>query len=310
MAEPMDQTSRKRPTFPGFLLGFLFVVPIFGPGSRPIHLAHRPSYIQVNPAGEHRLRFSPRPRQTLVYSLQTRMDSEGESFLGKSLSLSAQADGEVDVFIRQVSTDGVFTELSSPGIRVFLRTPARQDEFTLKNPPDTPVQMTFDRAGRIRDIKNTEALEEQNPLNFSILEMLRSYWPAFPDKPLAVGESWPDHKRIVVPFQGMNISIELEITFTLNDVVPVAEGRQALVTAAYSASLSGNRQVDAFRGSFEGSGSGTGSLVFELESGIFSDYRFDYMIDGEMVMRKDESRLAEWPFRLTAGASLLLLEWR
>jgi hypothetical protein len=224
--------------------------------------------------------------------------------------LSAQADGEVDVFIRQVSTDSVFTELSSPGIRVYIRTPARQDEFTLKNPPDSPVEMSFDRAGRIRDIKNTETLEDQNPLNFSILEMLRSYWPAFPDRPLAVGESWPDHKRIVVPFQGMNLTIELDITFTLNDVVPAAEGRQALVTAAYTASLSGNRQVDAFKGSFEGSGTGTGSLVFQVESGIFSDYRFDYLIDGAMVIRKDESRLAEWPFRLTAGASLLLLEWR
>lgn len=306
----MDQTPRKGPAFPGFLLGLLFVFPVSSPGDAPDPPARKPSFPQIVSGEEHRLRFSPRPRQALVYSLQTRMDSEGQSFLGKSLTLSAQADGQVDVFIRQVSTDTVFTELSSPGIRVFIRTPARQDEFTLKNPPDSPVEMSFDRAGRIRDIKNTETLEDQNPLNFSILEMLRSYWPAFPDKPLSVGESWPDHKRIVVPFQGMNLAIELDITFTLNDVVPAAEGRQALVTAAYTASLSGNRQVDAFKGSFEGSGTGTGSLVFEVESGVFSDYRFDYLIDGAMVMRKDESRLAEWPFRLTAGASLLLLEWR
>jgi hypothetical protein len=306
----MDKTSRKGSPCAAFLLGLLAVFPISSPGAEPGLPAHKLSHPQISPGGEHRLRFSPRPRQTLVYSLQTRMDSEGQSFLGKSLTLSAQADGEVDVFIRQVSTDSVFTELSSPGIRVYIRTPARQDEFTLKNPPDSPVEMSFDRAGRIRDIKNTETLEDQNPLNFSILEMLRSYWPAFPDRPLAVGESWPDHKRIVVPFQGMNLTIELDITFTLNDVVPAAEGRQALVTAAYTASLSGNRQVDAFKGSFEGSGTGTGSLVFQVESGIFSDYRFDYLIDGAMVIRKDESRLAEWPFRLTAGASLLLLEWR
>jgi hypothetical protein len=237
------------------------------------------------------------------------MESEGQSFLGKSLTLSAQADGEVDVFIRQVATDGVFTELSSPGIRIFLQTLGRQDEYTLKNPPDAPVEMTFDRAGRIRDIKNTEALEDQNPLNFSVLEILRDYWPVFPDRPLAVGDSWPDHKRIVVPFQGMSLTIELEITFTLNAVVPAAEGRQALVTAVYTAALSGNREVDAYRGSLEGSGTGTGSLTFQIETGIFSDYRFDYVINGGMVMSKDESRLAEWPFRLTAGASLLLLEW-
>jgi len=306
----MDQTTSKRPVFGSLLLGlYLFASP-HGGDAVPTPCVRRPPQTQAKPDEQHQLRFSPSPRQALVYSLETRMESEGQSFLGKSLTLSAQADGEIDVFIRQVSTDGVFTELSSPGIRVFLRTPARQDQFTLKNPPDSPVLMSFDRAGRIRDIKNTETLEDQNPLNFSILEMLRSYWPAFPDKPLSVGESWPDHKRIVVPFQGMSLTVELDITFTLNDVVPAAAGRQALVTAAYTASLSGNRQVEAFRGSFEGSGTGTGSLVFQVESGIFSDYRFDYAIDGALVMRKDESRLAEWPFRLTAGASLLLLEWR
>ena len=306
----MDRTARKRHVFCGLLLGLLIIFPLFGRGAGPIPRTRRPPPAQVNPDEQHKLRFSPRPRQTLVYSLQTRMESEGQSFLGKSLTLSAQADGEIDVFIRQVGTDGVFTELSSPGIRIFLQTPVRQDEFTLKNPPDSPVQMTFDRAGRIRDIKNIETLEDQNPLNFSVLEMLRNYWPAFPDKPLSAGESWPDHKRIVVPFQGMSVTIELEITFTLNAVIPAPEGPQALVTAAYTAALSGGRQVEDFRGSFEGRGTGTGSLTFQIDSGIFSDYRFDYVIDGAMVMRKGESRVAEWPFKLTAGASLLLLEWR
>jgi hypothetical protein len=238
------------------------------------------------------------------------MESEGQSFLGKSLTLSAQADGEIDVFIRQVATDGVFAELSSPGIRIFLQTLGRQDEFTLKNPPDSPVQMTFDRAGRIRDIKNVETLEDQNPMNFSILEVLRNYWPAFPDRPLSVGESWPDHKRLVVPFQGMSLIIELEITFTLNAVVPAPEGRLALVTAAYTATLSGDREVEGFRGSFEGRGSGSGYLSFQIDGGTFSEYRLDYAIDGAMVMRKAESKVVEWPFQLTAEASLLLLEWR
>jgi len=270
----------------------------------------KPPQPQVSPTEQYTLRFSPRPQQTLVYSLQSRMETEGQSFLGKSLTLSAQADGEIDVFIRQVATDGVFTELSSPGIRIFLQTLGRQDEFTLKNPPDSPVQMTFDRAGRIRDIKNVETLEDQNPMNFSILEVLRNYWPAFPDKPLSVGESWPDHKRLVVPFQGMSLIIELEITFTLNAVVPAPEGRLALVTAAYTATLSGDREVEGFRGSFEGSGTGTGSLSFQVESGIFNDYRLDYSIDGAMVMRKAKTKVMEWPFSLTANAGLLLLEWR
>jgi hypothetical protein len=308
--ERMKRTAKKMSVSCYLVLGALIVHPLSGMSVGPIPGTDKPTQAQASPTEQYKLRFSPRPRQTLVYSLQSRMESEGQSFLGKSLTLSAQADGEIDVFIRQVATDGVFTELSSPGIRIFLQTLGRQDEFILKNPPDSPVQLTFDRAGRIRDVKNVEALEDQNPMNFSILEVLRNYWPAFPDRPLSVGESWPDHKRLVVPFQGMSLIIELEITFTLNSVVPAPEGRLALVTAAYTTTLSGDREVEGFRGSFEGSGTGTGSLSFQVESGIFSDYRLDYVIDGAMVTRKAETKVVEWPFKLTAGASLLLLEWR
>jgi hypothetical protein len=293
-----------------FLLLILFLGSPLTQAGGPIRAYENQAQSQAGPPEQYKLRFSPRPRQTLVYSLQTRMESEGQGFLGKSLTLSVRAEGEVDVFIRQVATDGVFAELSSPGIRIFLQTPSRQDEFTLRNPPDSPVLLTFDRAGRIRDVKNVETLEDQNPMNFSILEILRNYWPAFPDKPLSVGESWPDHKRLVVPFQGMDLVIELEITFTLNAVVPGTDGRQALITAAYTATLSGQREAEGFQGSFEGRGSGSGSLSFQVDAGYFSEYRLDYLIDGAMVMKKAESRLAEFPFRLTAESSLLLLEWR
>jgi hypothetical protein len=265
---------------------------------------------QTSPPEKVALRFSPRPGQTLVYSLQSRMESEGQGFLGRSLTLSAGADGQIVVFVSQLAADSVFTELSSPGIRIFLQTPGRQDEFTLKNPADSPVRMTFDRAGRIRDIRNVESLEEQNPLNFSILEVLRSYWPAFPDNPIATGNSWPDHRRLVVPFQGMNLVIELEIIYTLNALVPSLEGRLALISAAYTAKLSGERQVEDFLGSFEGRGTGSGSMNFQVEGGTFSEYRLDYSIEGAMIMRKAANKIVEWPFRLSSGASLLLLEWR
>ncbi len=265
---------------------------------------------QTSPPEKFALRFSPRPRQRLAYSLQSRMESEGQGFLGRSLTLSARADGQIVVFVSQLAADSVFTELSSPGIRIYLQTPGRQDEFTLKNPADSPVRMTFDRAGRIRDIRNVESLEEQNPLNFSILEVLQSYWPAFPDKPIAAGESWADHKRLVVPFQGMNLVIELEIIFTLNALVPSPEGKLALINAAYTAKLSGERQIEEFLGSFEGRGAGSGSMNFQVDGGYFTEYRLDYIIDGAMVMRKAGSKVVEWPFRLSAGASLLLLEWR
>jgi hypothetical protein len=294
----------------GIVLGFLAFHPVpFWETGAVKDVPEQPLGRLLSPDAV-KLRFSPRPRQTLVYSLQSRMESEGQSFLGRNLTLSAQAEGQIDVFIRQVGDDSVFTELSSPGIRIFLQTPARQDEFTLKTPPDSPVVLSFDKSGRIRDIRNVEPLEEQNPLNFSILEVLRSYWPAFADKALAVGESWPDHKRLAVPFQGMNLVIDLEILFTLNAIVGSPEGRLALITATYTAVLSGERRVEDFQGAFEGRGTGSGSMNFQVDKGYFTEYRLDYTIDGAMVVRKAEAKVAEWPFQLSAGASLLLLEWR
>ncbi len=305
----MNQRPGNVLAFCGFLLFALNVYPVSGLGIRARTDSGVQEAIQAKPPEKFALRFSPRPRQTLVYSLQSRMESEGQNFLGRSLTLSAQADGQIDVFIRQASTDSVFAELSSPGIRIFLQTLGRQDQFSLKNPPDSPAQIIFDKGGRIRDIRNVEALESQNPLNFSILEVLRNYWPAFPDKPVSAGESWPDHKRLVVPFQGMSLVIELEIIFTLNGIVPSPQGRLALIAVAYTAALSGERQVEDFRGSFEGQGTGSGSMNFQVDGGYFTEYRLDYIINGAMVMRKDGSKVVEWPFQLSAGASLLLLEW-
>ena len=238
------------------------------------------------------------------------MDSEGQNFLGKSLTLSALADGAIDVFIRQVSKEAVFAELTSPGIRIFLRTLGGQDAFTLKNSTDSPVQVVFDKTSRIREIKNTEGLEKQNPLNFSILEVLRTYWPALPDGPVAVGESWKDHKRLDIPFQEMSLIIELEITYTLDAVVPASEGRLALISVAYTATISGEHEVEEFKGLFKGSGNGSGNLHFQVENGYFSEYRLDYVINGAMVIRKAEAKVFEWPFKLSADASLILLEWR
>ncbi|MGB7297109.1 MAG: hypothetical protein WBC70_16110 [Candidatus Aminicenantales bacterium] len=195
--------------FCSLLQAALIIAPLASRGGQPnIRFPGHPQE-QVNAAERLNLRFSPRSGQTLVYNLQTRMDSEGEGFLGKNLTLSAEAD--------------------------------------------------------------VETLEEQNPLNFSVLEVLSNYWPAFPDRPLSPGESWPDHKRIVVPFQGMSLTIELEVSFTLNTVTPAPGGRLALIAAAYTASLSGDRQVEDFRGAFEGRGTGTGSLVFQVDSGFFSN---------------------------------------
>jgi hypothetical protein len=268
------------------------------------------AFLRQKPPESAVLAFAPRPRQTLSYSFLSRMNSEGQGFLGKSLTLTAQAEGTVDFFIRQASTESVFADLSSQGIRVFLQSLGRQDEFKLSSPADNPVRIVFDRAGRIRDIQNAESLEEQNIMNFSIVEVLRNSLPSFPDRPVARGDSWTDHKRLFFPFQGMRLAVDIQVTFNLVDISPAGEGRTALVSAVYTVSLAGSRNFEGVVGAFQGKGSGSGSLVFLVDEGHFTEYRLDYTIDGAMVLRKADSPLVEWPFSLSVTAELLLLEKR
>jgi len=258
----------------------------------------------------YELVFSPPAGATLVYSLTSRLTSEGKSFLGQTLTLGTQASGELDLFIRQKSSDSVFVDLSSPGIRVAVQVLDQQNDFTLDAPSDDPVRMVLDRACRVRSVDNAEKLEERNPMNFSVLDVLRNSLPALPDRRVSPGDSWQDHKRLQIPYQGMRLLIEIETTFRLRDVSPTPQGKLALVDAAYSVRLSGSRELENVTGAFEGQGGGTGSLSFLVDKGYFSDYRLDYSIDGAMVIGRGETRLAEWPFTLTQSAALTLLEWR
>jgi hypothetical protein len=238
------------------------------------------------------------------------MNCEGKNFLGKSLSLDATASGEVDFAIKQAGPEAILTELSSPGIQVSVEALAGRDEFTLTAPEANPVKVIFDRTGRIRDIKNAQALEEQNIMNFSVVEVLRSYLPAFPDSPVSIGDSWKDHRRILIPFQEMNLAVELDILFRLDDVLPSPEGKAAMISADYTVALSGSKDLGEVMGLFEGKGSGSGNLNALISQGYFTEYRLNYAIDGAMVLRKYEKTLVEWPFHLYANADLMLLEKR
>jgi hypothetical protein len=256
---------------------------------------------------KYSLTFDPRPGQVLSYNLNSLMNSTGESFVGRSLSLSAQANGKIDLAIRQLSADNVFTELSTSGLRVSLQSPGVQNESTLQTPPDNPVRVVFDRSGRIREVRNAEILEKQNILNVTIMDVLQNYLPSYPDMPVEIGDSWKGRRKMQIPFQGMNLVTDVEIIFTLNDVVPSVDGRMGLISASYSVTLSGQRALEEVVGAFEGKGAGSGTLIFHLDEGYFSEYRLEYSIDGEMIMRRADSRLAAWPFSLSVVAGLTLV---
>jgi hypothetical protein len=147
-------------------------------------------------------------------------------------------------------------------------------------------------------------------MNFSILEVLRNFMPSYPERPLALGDSWTDHKRMAVPFEGMNLTVEVEIMFRLDAVTPSAQGRLGFVSAAYTVRLSGARSLESASGVFKGQGTGSGSLSLLLDAGYFTEYRLDYSVDGTMAIRQGETDLAAWPFTLAVNASLTLLESR
>lgn len=264
-----------------------------------------------SPAAQtHKLLFSPPAGATLVYSLTSRMSSEGRSFLGASLTLGAQAGGEIDLFIRQRSTDSVFVDLSSPGIRVAIQVLDQQNDFTLDTPADDPVKMVLDHACRVRSITNAEKLEERNPMNFSILDMLSNFLPALPDRPVAAGDTWQDRKRLEIPYQGMRLVIEVVATYALRDVSAAAVGELALVDTSYAVRLASSKELDSLAGAFEGQGAGSGNLSFLIDKGYFTDYRLEFSIDGAVVIRNGETKLADWPFTMTQTAELSLLERR
>ncbi len=265
---------------------------------------------QALQAEKYSLNFSPNPGTILAYNLNSRINSGGKSILGKSISLSATAFGEIDFTIGQVSTDSVFTKLTTPGIRVSLQVLDEAEDYTLKASRDNAVEVVFDKSGRIRDIGNVQALEDQNIMNFSIMDVLQNYLPAFPDRPVTAGDSWTDHRRMLIPFQGTNLVVEVGVVYTLDHISPSAEGRSAQISATCTVLLSGSRASEGTIASFEGRGNGSGLMNFQVDRRCFTDYRLDYAVDGSLLLRQAEVKLVEWPFSFSAFNSLSLIELR
>jgi hypothetical protein len=76
---------------------------------------------------------------------------------------------------------------------VSLQSLGQQNEFTLATPADLPVKVVFDKSLRIRELKNVDALEKQNLLNFSVLDIFRNCLPSFPDTPVGLGKAHLPH---------------------------------------------------------------------------------------------------------------------
>jgi hypothetical protein len=253
------------------------------------------------------LRFGPAEGTRLTYSVSSVVNVDGKSLLGKDLALNADSRGEIQLLAKPSARDTVRADLITSGIDVNIRLPDKVLSHKLGTTDGEPLEVVFNRTGKVESIRNPEALGSGNPFNVSLPQILRDYFPAFPAQPIGRGESWTESRRLSIPFQGLDLQVNLAITYTLDDVLPGSDGRLAYISAVYRVTVSGAKDLGDTQGVFEGQGQGAGSLQVQLDKGWFSEYRIDFKTDAAFVMKKGADRLAEFPFSFSAFAEVVLL---
>ncbi len=262
------------------------------------------------PAGQDKvaLRFGPDEGSRLTYSVSSVINVDGKNFLGKDLALNADSRGEIRLLARATTRDTVRVDLTTSGIDINARLPDRVLSRKLGTTRDEPLEVVFNRTGKVESIRNPQAVGGDNPFNISLAQILRDYFPMFPVDPVGRGDSWSEERRLTIPFQGLDIQVDLAVTYTLDDLLPADDGQTAYVSAVYRVTVSGSKDLGEARGVFEGQGAGAGSLQIRVDKGWFSEYRIDFKSDAAFVMKKGEDRLAEFPFSFSAFAEVVLLD--
>jgi hypothetical protein len=253
------------------------------------------------------LRFGPAEGTRLTYSLSSVINVDGKNFMGIDLALNADSRGEIRLLSKPSARDTVRADMTSPGIDVNIRLPEKVISQKLGTTQGEPLEVVFNRTGKVESIRNPEVVGGGNPFNISIPQILRDYFPAFPAEPVGRGESWLESRRLTIPFQGLDLQVNLAITYTLDDVLPADDGRLALISAVYKVAVSGAKDLGDSQGVFEGEGAGSGSLQVHVDQGWFSEYRVDFKTDAVFVMKKGTNRLAEFPFSFSAFAEVILI---
>ena len=253
------------------------------------------------------LRFGPAEGTLLTYSLSSVINVDGKNFLGVDLGLNADSRGEIRLLAKPSARDTVRAELTSPGIDVNIRLPEKVISQKLGATTGEALEVVFNRTGKVESIRNPEIIGGGNPFNVSIPQILRDYFPAFPAEPVGRGESWVETRRLTIPFQQLDLQVNLAITYTLDDILPADDGRLALISATYKVTVSGAKDLGDSQGVFEGEGAGAGSLQVHVDRGYFSEYRIDFKTDAAFVMKKGNDRLAEFPFSFSAFAEVVMI---
>ncbi len=250
------------------------------------------------------LQFGPAAGTKLVYTINGQVAVGGKNFLGNSLDLNSSCNGDIRFWVKNAARDTVRADITTTGIDVQIQSPDRTLNQTLRTVDGKALDVVFNRTGRVQSISNAKALNQDSVMNFSIPQILSDYFPTFPAQPVAPGDQWRETRRLTVPFQEIEIRVDLAIDYTLTDIVPTPDGRRAVVSAAYTVTVSGSRPFGETVGSFEGKGSGTGFLNLLMDQGYFTDYRIDFKTDAAFIMRQGTKKLLEYPFTFSVMADV------
>jgi hypothetical protein len=253
------------------------------------------------------LRFGPPSGTGLTYTVNGQVSVSGKDFFGKDLTLDASSQGDIRLSVMNSGQDTVLAGLTTSGIEVRAQMPNETQSQTLRTAEGKVLEVVFNRAGKVMDIRNPEALAQQNVLNFSIPQILRDYFPSFPAQPVGPGDQWRENRRLTIPFQGLELQINLAVEYTLNDILPSPDGRKVVVSTVYTVAVSGSRDLGGSTGVFEGKGQGTGYLDFLVDRGYFTEYRVDVRTEAAFVAKQGTKRLLEMPFSFSVLAEVNLI---
>ena len=254
------------------------------------------------------IRFSPPLGEKLTYNLDSLIKSDSVSLMGNDASLGASASGELIIEIERVTANNVYTSLTSGNLAVTLQSAVSTRNLDLSTGQDKALKIVFNRTGKVDEISNLAALKTQNIMNFSLVQIIRNYFPTLPSKPVEMGESWTENRQMVIPFEGMQLDVLLSIKYTLDSVIDTQAGFEAMISADYSVSLKGSKPFGKGTAVFDGNGKGTGYLHYLVSKGYFGEYRLDYEVDSNIKVKDGSKTLMQVPVHISANAALQLLK--
>jgi hypothetical protein len=250
------------------------------------------------------IRFSPPIGERVEYIVTSLIQSSGSNLLGNDISMNASSNGSITLEVLRVTKNNVYTNLTSDDLLITVQSLSSTRSFNLTTKDGKALRVVFDRTGKVSEVTNLRALKKQNLMNFSLVQIIRNYFPILPNKPVGVGDSWTENSKLAIPFQGMQLQILLSVKYTLDSIMNTQIGQEASISVDYSVSLQGRRAFGGGTAHFKGNGTGTGYLHFLVSRGYFSEYRLDYEISGNVSVKNKDKLIMSIPISFTANALL------